>query len=291
MQAPPNGFVLMITRPGNDKIILARSSGAFGSGAHSSGAPPTPIVMSHGVDRLGVLSAFLATSTSRYRFVHVDRWTDWYLVVTIDPKWSPPAGHSWYHPAELSAQAQGFLPSPRGYDAWRGLLPSSKTIILYHGTTRSAAESIMKHGFKIRACKHGPGKIHCRCSMMGPCVYLAAFDKARDYAVRRPDFTPVHDGVLVRVEVKTAGLRLRTAGPPCTCCDQAFVDHVGNWIRSGASGVWLDDGSLPACRRAELAVADVSILKPLAIISEFERPKSRDDRIMSKSKARSIHGK
>ncbi len=281
MQRPPKGFVLMLTRPGRDRVILAKTFNL------------SPIVVNGGssVDRLGLLSNFVSKSSSRYKYLHVMRWTDWYLVATVDPDWKPPEGYGWYQPSELGVQAVGFLPSPKNYSAWRGLLPASKTIIMYHGTTRSAAESIMKHGFKIRACSHGPGPIHCQCSMMGPCVYLAPFDKARDYAVRRPDWKPVAEGVLLRVEVKTERLMLKRAEPACTCCEQPFVDHPGDWIRSGASGVWLGDGSLPACRRAELAVADTSILTPLEIITEFEAPMERDHRVSGKSRPRTMHSK
>ena len=257
LQRPP--LTLLVLRPGIDRCILAY------------GNPPIPIELSYhyGWDRLSVIDSFF--HPVRPQSIVLRRWTDSMVCVEILKfgSWTPPKNTNWFHPSELSGCKKGFVPALTSITKWTWLLPSSKNAILYHGTTKTAAESILKNGFQLPTCIHNENDLSCKCGMMGNAVYLALFDKAEEYAKRTPDYRKREDGVILRCVVDMTNIIVKSAKPHCICgCNQPFVDHFGSWYKcdSPPTGVWLKSGSKPAVRRPELAVRDISIIKPLEII-------------------------
>lgn len=257
MEPPCHPLVVLILRPVKDRRVLG-----FGN-------PPEPLILHHsrGWDRLAVLDSFFRTR--RPASMVLTRWTDAMVCVEIkDPgAWVPPPEAAWYHPSEVVGSKEGLVPSLGNTRTWAWLLPQPKLSVLYHGTTRSAAESILKSGFRLPTCSHGD--LPCCCGMMGQAVYLALYSKAQEYALRTVDFKPRTDGVVLRCLVDMTRVVIRRGRPVCGCgCKQPFVDHLGAWYSevSPPSGIWLKAGSKPAAGRPELAVRDLSIITPMEII-------------------------
>ncbi len=223
------------------------------------GTPPAPITARPG-DRLEAVEVALG---AQYPIMS---WTPSSVTVCVPSTWTRPGGR-WYRACELVGWRLDPLKTP-----FSGLILPGDVAILYHGTTRAAAESILANGFKLPTCSHDESG--CKCGMMGACVYLARRKKAEDFSSRYPDYTPRPDGVVIEVLVRTIGIIVK--GPePCSCgCEQPFVDHHGEWYKrpDAPPAVWLQDRSFPACRSAELAVRDLNILKPVRMYEVGDVP-------------------
>lgn len=198
---------------------------------------------------------------------------NWYLV---DPRDIIDI-NSWWCMAEII----GFGPSqPNMY----GRVPHHKTIrffkdnfprpllrhvVLYHGTSLTNAQSIMRNGFELPQCKQKEDckKGKCQCGMMGQCVYFAMYDKATKFAGEDAFWKKRMDGdkAVLRVLVNLG--KWTTATPKkCTCCDKPYVDHQGTWYRDyHYDTIYLKENSLPAVRRPEWAVRSRKT-KPLSFI-------------------------
>jgi hypothetical protein len=118
---------------------------------------------------------------------------------------------------------------------------ASKTppLVLYHGTSKAATQSIATAGLLPTA---KPG-------MLGPGIYLARWDKASTFVDKA-------GGVLVRCIVFPGPTYVMCQEDVCTCgCGQAYVDHHTHHGK-GFTTTYVADDSLPATKRAEWCVRD-----------------------------------
>ncbi len=185
--------------------------------------------------------------------------------------------------ARCSAVRELLKTAPRGFVG-----PRSR-MVLYHGTTERKAARILKDGFAPPEHAEHDG---CMCSMLGVrSIYFAHRTKAVDYARRRPDFKPLDGpGALVRVILDTERCKVRDRAPECRCgCGQGYVDHPGDWMRSGASMLWLRSGSIPATRRPEMAVVDRSCIDAVDIDMEIETVLDRGARVRGGNRSRNMN--
>lgn len=159
----------------------------------------------------------------------------------------------WDHPIHPSAVTE-FRRLPRkdmfcGHDD-----ACDPPLSLYHGTSRSALQSIWKDGFRLPQCKERPGcATHgCTCHMMGPCVYFAEYGKAAHYARESSFWKGRTEGAVVRCAVFLGRWKVQPAAARCGCCGKPYVDHEGAWMRDAFwDCLFLDAESRPATREPE----------------------------------------
>jgi hypothetical protein len=152
-------------------------------------------------------------------------------------------------------------------------LGSSKPCILYHGTTVDSAKAILQSKqFKVSndrakctGCKRRP----CTCGpMLGPGVYLAAFDKANSNAGRAGSWAADKDesglirGCVLECQVQLGNCKLASWKSVCSCgCKfTGGVDHAGLWHPEFDS-IYLKGGG-PAAKRSEWCVRDPAKVMP-----------------------------
>lgn len=164
------------------------------------------------------------------------------------------------HEALGAANVYGVPVCPFSIQSWQ-MLPvkarfatSTPPLVLYHGTGASAVASILRSGLKP-----GPGSDR---AMLGPGIYLARWNKAKDFANHTVDnIERVEPGAVLRVAVCAAGgsntdrfVRTLTAEDICTCgCARAFCDHNGS-LGKAFPVVAVPDNAGSATRRAEWCV-------------------------------------
>ncbi len=176
----------------------------------------------------------------------------------------PPPEAMWITESELADHALIGEPRAYGYRVcpftianWQHLpthlqfASSTPPLVLYHGTGLSYVEPILRLGLK-------PGG-DSDSAMLGPGIYLARWDKARDFAFHTVDNIPrMEPGVVFRVIVCGAAsegtVLVLTADHVCLCgCARAFVDHTGVQGR-GYAVTAVPDNAGSATRRAEWCV-------------------------------------
>lgn len=117
-------------------------------------------------------------------------------------------------------------------------LGATRRIRLYHGTSKDAAAQIVQSGFKssaIHSCtgtyyKCRPPYACCCKGMLGPGIYLAEFEKARNNAGRVAGAYQV--GSVVTCDVAPGECKFVTPWSTelCKCgCSSLFSDHVASW--------------------------------------------------------------
>jgi hypothetical protein len=118
-------------------------------------------------------------------------------------------------------------------------------IVLYHGTDVVTAGIIAASGMLPTA----------KVGMLGPGMYFARWDKARDFATETAERVRREPpGCVVRAIVQADSVREMTSGDVCTCgCAKTYVDHNGHH-GTGADITFVPDNSLPATRRAEWCI-------------------------------------
>ena len=132
-------------------------------------------------------------------------------------------------------------------------------VTLFHGTSTDTAAALVKDGFRRPLCRLLPrcALAACDCQMEGFAVYFAGRAKATEYALRRAAVSGARVAALIAVSVDLGRLALARRRP-CPCgCGRLFLDHAGSWYtRHGADALYVRDGSMPATRVREWAVAD-----------------------------------
>jgi len=153
--------------------------------------------------------------------------------------------------------------------------------VAYHGTTHAAADSILRHGFRLphpfqtrlhlevtasRAdgsdgmylSAHAENALKKPFGMLGQALYMASFAKCTRFAQLDAAGHRESDGgtVLRCVFPLPASVYYMCAGFVCPCCEVRGVDHAGEW-RAGASVcVFSDNGVLSS--GVEIALASCS---------------------------------
>jgi hypothetical protein len=142
--------------------------------------------------------------------------------------------YQWVHEVSVS-QVHGMtnkLP-------WFSLaLGTTRRIRLHHGTSTSAAAHIVQSGFKSSAFHRCTGTYYkcrppyaCCCKgMLGPGVYLAEFEKARNNAGRVAGAYQVASVLACDVEPGECKFVTPWSMELCKCgCNSLFSDHVASW--------------------------------------------------------------
>ena len=182
-----------------------------------------------------------------------------------------PPGMVWAAETELAVHVQLGMPAvlgkpvcPRSLKALRQLpmelqfASATPPLVLYHGTSITAAAAIAGAGFKL-----GGG-------MLGPGVYASKWDKAERFMRETADrLTRAEPGAVVRLLLfaPLSAMKVMTADDACACAaclaaghgPKPFVDHGG--VAGAAKPVtFVPDNSLPATRNAEWCIRDTSLI-------------------------------
>jgi len=148
------------------------------------------------------------------------------------------------------------------------------SVILYHGTSLSMAQSIQEKGFFRARCRMAESCIDgsCSCNMLGFGVYFGDKSKAIHFATRRAVFDSKSGkqvAAIVRVRVDL-GL-IKVSSGPCPCgrkggCSAPFVDHWGDYhSQQGFDSLYIRAGSSGAANQREWAVSDPERCEVLGI--------------------------
>lgn len=134
---------------------------------------------------------------------------------------------------------------------------SDPPLVLYHGTSVSAAETILRTGGRLLPTTQSGS------AMLGSGVYLARWDKAVSFAQHNADnVTRGEGGAVLRCLVWPSGHTVELDSKwVCACgCSKAFVDHLGLAGGKDADVIKVPDDCGHATKRAEWCVRDPSRL-------------------------------
>ena len=155
-----------------------------------------------------------------------------------------------------------------------------REVVLYHGTTHGAAQSILRGGFvmpqpyktrlhlEVAASRaDGGGGMYLSpwaqealerpYGMLGRAVYFACFDKAQRFALKDAAGHDAPDaGTVLRcVFPMPRSVLFMKAGFLCSCCTMHGVDHGGEWRAHADACVFSDNGQLSTGVEVALASA------------------------------------